>query len=253
MKKFALILCMLALGTPGWADPERLSSQYYQQCSNLKNTATALEMWAHDNHGQYPTNLSELTPNYLKHLLPGPQGRVEEIIYLVDPSGRNYQLKVGGDSFRQLQVASNYPQYTSERGLMLNENGELPQLPLHLFSPQLDPSWKAGQRKPGLSWTRGSETIFSSLCLNQVESEAERSYLHGFYGGVESIEGERTGAAGGRVKLVRGSHLVQNVRINYLELRSLKEDTLRVLHYETEAEQADPAVVQEFQRMLADL
>lgn len=27
--------------------------------------------------------------------------RVEEIIYVVDPGRRNYQLKEGGDSFRQ--------------------------------------------------------------------------------------------------------------------------------------------------------
>lgn len=34
--------------------------------SNLKNTATALEMYSVDNHGYYPANLAQLTPNYLK-------------------------------------------------------------------------------------------------------------------------------------------------------------------------------------------
>ncbi|MBX3171144.1 MAG: hypothetical protein KF760_27295 [Candidatus Eremiobacteraeota bacterium] len=202
-------------------------------------------MWASDHNGKYPQNLSELTPNYLKHLLPGPQGSTEEVRYLVDQNQENYQLKVVGNRFKEIQISGSYPQYSSDQGLMLTENGKLPRLPLNLLNPQLDASWKSLERPLGLSWKRGSEHIFSSLYLTQVESEAERYYLNGYSNEAETVEGERIGSAGQRLKLVRGTH--------YLELRSLQGDTLRLLKYETEAPQLDGAVTQEFRRLLAGL
>lgn len=256
MKKFALVLCLLALGGPSWADQEKLSRQFYQQCSNLKNTATALEMWASDHDGTYPEDLSQLTPNYLRHLLPGPQGSSQEIVYLVDQNHEHYQLKVIGNSFKEIQIAGNYPQYGSDHGLLLNDTGKIPTLPLNLLNPDLDASWQLSKRPMGLKWTRGSEQISSSLQLTQLDSEAERRYTRAYYNEDEVIDGERTNSNGERIKLVHGRMLAprQNskpVPINYLELRSLQGDALRVLKYETESSQIDPAVTQEFKRMLA--
>lgn len=45
--------------------------------SNLKNIATALEMYATDYEGKYPSSLTLLTPNYLRSLPTCPAARVD--------------------------------------------------------------------------------------------------------------------------------------------------------------------------------
>ncbi|MFP4499293.1 MAG: DUF3352 domain-containing protein [Vulcanimicrobiota bacterium] len=42
--------------------------------NNLRNIATALEMWSVDNQGKYPAKLDVLTPKYLKSIPSPPQG-----------------------------------------------------------------------------------------------------------------------------------------------------------------------------------
>lgn len=120
MKKFALALCLfgMTLSGAGWCEPSPVISRLYaQQCSNLKNTATALEMWATDNQGKYPDSLQQLTPNYLKHVMPGPGGKVDEVVYSKDPSQEGYSLMVKGAAFKDLGVGEGFPRYNSQTGL----------------------------------------------------------------------------------------------------------------------------------------
>ncbi len=53
--------------------------------SNLKNIGTALDMSSTD-HGSYPSQLSELTPNYLKSVP-------------TCPSGKSYGAEISGDKY----------------------------------------------------------------------------------------------------------------------------------------------------------
>ncbi len=46
----------------------RNSGQLTACKSNLKNFGTALEMYAYDHAGRYPSSATQLTPNYLKTL-----------------------------------------------------------------------------------------------------------------------------------------------------------------------------------------
>ena len=79
--------------------------------SNLKNTATALEMWLTDHNGRYPGNLLELTPNYLRQILPGPSGSPEDWIYEPSPDGSAYSLATRGECFAALGVPAGYPRF----------------------------------------------------------------------------------------------------------------------------------------------
>ena len=99
--------------------------------SNLKNIATALEMYSTDHEGEFPDSLEELTPNYLRKLprcqrqgqdMPEffkpyfeAQGiRFEEYGYLKQPH-YNYELRCRSGHPRHLR---DYPRYTSVEGLL---------------------------------------------------------------------------------------------------------------------------------------
>ncbi|MBN9414219.1 MAG: hypothetical protein J0I12_02215 [Candidatus Eremiobacteraeota bacterium] len=82
---------------------------------NLKNVATALEMYSTDNSGRYPTSLKGLTPNYLRDM---PE--------CLDKDPYVYSMKVRPDSFlvhcpgrNHVKDGSpaNFPSYDSQKGL----------------------------------------------------------------------------------------------------------------------------------------
>lgn len=85
--------------------------------SSLKNIGTALEMYSTDNAGQYPGNLSEITPNYL-HVLPtcAQAGKVT-YEYNVSKKPDNYTIWCNGYYHRECG-ATNYPQYDGVKGLI---------------------------------------------------------------------------------------------------------------------------------------
>lgn len=93
--------------------------------SNCKNIATALEMYASDNHGHYPRKLQQLTVgNYLRQLPTCPTAR--EMTYT------NYHVSQNPDGFRFACVGENharaytgyaapshgFPRYDAEFGLI---------------------------------------------------------------------------------------------------------------------------------------
>ena len=85
--------------------------------SNLKNTATALEMYSTDNAGRYAPNLALLTPNYLKVMPQCPAAKQDTYssAYAFATVPDAYTLICKGNN-HPLEGASDYPQYTSFAG-----------------------------------------------------------------------------------------------------------------------------------------
>ncbi len=88
--------------------------------SNLKNGGTALEMYAVDNAGRYPTSLARLTPNYLKVIPNCPAAGA-------DTYSESYQVASGPDAFTlvcrghhhaSVGLRPDHPVYNSRRGLI---------------------------------------------------------------------------------------------------------------------------------------
>jgi hypothetical protein len=89
--------------------------------SNLKNIATALEMWATDHQENYPDTLTQLTPDYLVRLVRCPTG-TSDYSYRKGESVESFELHCTGDH-SGAAVPSGYPSYDSDRGL-IDEPGE---------------------------------------------------------------------------------------------------------------------------------
>lgn len=88
--------------------------------SNMKNIATALEMYATDHKGHYPPRLQTLIPgNYLKVVPTCPEA-------CEDTYSATYQVKTRPEAFsfccggqNHLPWPANFPGYHSEKGLLL--------------------------------------------------------------------------------------------------------------------------------------
>ncbi|CAN0445413.1 unnamed protein product [Phaeothamnion confervicola] len=96
--------------------------------SNLKNTATACEMYASDNHGTYPAKLEALTPNYLRMVPQCPSGgdsyAYARSFYAPDVAASvdAYTIVCKGLNHNEAGVQeANYPQFTSYAGLVMPE------------------------------------------------------------------------------------------------------------------------------------
>ncbi|MFN8609390.1 MAG: hypothetical protein U0931_17765 [Vulcanimicrobiota bacterium] len=93
--------------------------------SNLKNIATALEMYSTDYAGRYPTSLAPLTPNYLKTIPTCPAGAK-------DTYSETYKMGVDPDSysFNCTDKEAHDLAYTSQEGLKGEDaNGTAPAAP----------------------------------------------------------------------------------------------------------------------------
>jgi hypothetical protein len=90
--------------------------------SNLKNIATALEMYSTDARGRYPTSLSALTVDqrYLRTLPTCPAaGRdTYSATYRSRSSPDRYTVLCTGENHKSVGVGENYPQYNSVAGLI---------------------------------------------------------------------------------------------------------------------------------------
>ena len=87
--------------------------------SNLKNVATAMEMYASDNAGFYPTALAKLTPNYLRLIPSCPAGNQDTYSSSLRCAARpdGFTVFCQGSNHSAL-VSENYPQYNSFEGLV---------------------------------------------------------------------------------------------------------------------------------------
>lgn len=148
MMKRLFTTVALALAIWGGAGAESLDRELGTLAStrsNLMNIATALEMYATDHQGQYPTSLQTLEPNYLRKV-PRQLSGSQEWNYRVD--GKEFSLAESWEGFSRLGLPTQI-HYTSERGL---QQMELP-AELIVFGPQLnlDGRWLRSSRGPGLS------------------------------------------------------------------------------------------------------
>ena len=94
--------------------------------SNLKNIATACEMYATDVYAvdkveRYPLTLQALTPNYLKLIprCPAAQKDTYSETYTRAQGPPSYTLCCQGGHHESAGVKGNYPQYSSYTGLIL--------------------------------------------------------------------------------------------------------------------------------------
>ena len=100
--------------------------------SNLKNLATSLEMYATDNQGHYPNSLAALTPNYHRTIPQCPTAGTDTYgssytCYRPSPqasatpgnSTEGYTIFCQGQHHQKVQMAPNYPQFSSFSGLIL--------------------------------------------------------------------------------------------------------------------------------------
>lgn len=88
-------------------------------CANLKNIGTALELYAVDHGGQYPTRLSELCPQYLTVLPTCPSAAMDSYSqgYVHNIHRKSYELCCTGLHHPGI-AGLNEPVYTSLQGLM---------------------------------------------------------------------------------------------------------------------------------------
>ncbi len=93
--------------------------------SNLKNIATANEMWSTDNSGRYPTRLSQLTPEYLRTIPTCPDAGKdtysEKFVSSQNPD--NFTVVCAGHNHGS---AGDFPQYDGMVGLIEGDAQQAP-------------------------------------------------------------------------------------------------------------------------------
>lgn len=92
--------------------------------SNLKNIATALEIYSSDNHGQYPATLEKLIPgNYLKVVPTCPAAGGVTYIYHRSTEPDSFRFACAGNNHARAYTgfstsSNNFPRYSAEDGLI---------------------------------------------------------------------------------------------------------------------------------------
>lgn len=88
--------------------------------SNLKNIATALEMYSTDYQGRYPAKLAELTPDYLRSIPQCPAAGSDSYSATYKHTDKPYSFEVAcqGDHHGQ---GTNLPSYNSETGINMGD------------------------------------------------------------------------------------------------------------------------------------
>ena len=121
-----VIVLFLLVTVPGFLRAKD-QGQFTHCKSNLKNLATALEMYSSDNGGRYPKRLEEVTPKYLKELPTCPAGQSAYSNYQSSQLPDAFSFSCVGNHHATVLKAygvlsDNFPAYTSERGLI--EHGQ---------------------------------------------------------------------------------------------------------------------------------
>lgn len=128
-----LPLCLLALSLlafgPGLsfvqAKPSQRKGAATACASNLKNMATAMEMYSTDWAGKYPPSKRHLVPNYLKTLPACPVAKKDTYRVQLGPKAPGnsqgfrdyYLLSCQGRHHSSEGYPQNFPKYTSIQGV----------------------------------------------------------------------------------------------------------------------------------------
>lgn len=89
--------------------------------TNVKNIATALEMYTHDSGGRFPTVLTNVLPNYIKTIPTCPSLNAQAVYtngYASSSVPDSYTLVCSGLNHAGVGYSANYPQYTNRAGLI---------------------------------------------------------------------------------------------------------------------------------------
>jgi len=94
--------------------------QFTQCQANCKNISTALEMYADDNEGNFPSHLSQLTPKYLRSMpmCAGARRDTYSQSYQSSTNFDSFSFYCAGHHHKWVGVEPNYPQYNSRDGLI---------------------------------------------------------------------------------------------------------------------------------------
>jgi hypothetical protein len=101
-------------------DEKEINKAKLEGCySNLKNIATALEMYYQD-YKKYPDTLSALVPSYLKKIpeCPAAGKDVYSGSYRLIDNGKDYMMFCTGDNHHGSGMKANFPQYTGDKGII---------------------------------------------------------------------------------------------------------------------------------------
>ena len=152
-----LFLC-LSVFQAAMADPPNSSSpdqvRLWLTQSSLRNFGAALDMWRQDHDGLYPDDLQQLSPNYLRHVPPGPFGSSSDWQYIVSSNRRGYQVQVQGQPFGGFNLAAAQPSYDPVRGLQPIDRLELSGVK---YSLQLPSSQSTGWERDGSYYHRDQQ------------------------------------------------------------------------------------------------
>lgn len=114
-----VFVCFVAIILPsvqrGWGQRQLAA------CSgNLESISRALTLYSRDYYNQYPPTLNGLVANgYLSALPNCPASSLSYIYTRDDATGMNYTVYCPGSSHRAPLGVDNYPQYTSQEGLLV--------------------------------------------------------------------------------------------------------------------------------------
>lgn len=88
--------------------------------SNMRNFATALELYAHDNNSNFPTQFSQLSPGYLK-TIPRCPSCVDNTNYINGYTSATmpdrYTMTCSGSNHIDCDIPANRPMYTLDGAL----------------------------------------------------------------------------------------------------------------------------------------
>ncbi|MCL5773525.1 MAG: DUF3352 domain-containing protein [Firmicutes bacterium] len=82
--------------------------------SNLKKIANALDAYADEHKGKFPSDLNALVPKYLKSLSRCPAGG--KYYYAVSDNDTNFRIECRSNAHKDAGVEGNKPYYSSEEG-----------------------------------------------------------------------------------------------------------------------------------------
>lgn len=125
---FAIIGIALVLGAilvPNYFRAQARSSMTACK-SNVKNIGTAIEMYVEDHKGANPSELAQLTPNYLKSLPECPAAGYANYVLSVGKDApmnstgdaQYYFIACKGENHTGVAITGDYPAYSAAQGLI---------------------------------------------------------------------------------------------------------------------------------------
>lgn len=107
------------------ATRSRARAQYTGCVSNVRNISTAIQMYANENYGRYPTTLSSISEMvggraYMKTIPTCPSAGADTytVGYTYSTNPDNFTVYCSGQYHKTLGKAPNHPQYDNIQGLI---------------------------------------------------------------------------------------------------------------------------------------